>query len=62
MSAPVQTCPLEVLVCSIVRELAAAGDAHAAERVLRQATWALGLEASNALWLDLYGRGLFTDD
>jgi hypothetical protein len=62
MSAPVQPCPLESLVVVIVRELAGAGMQQPARTVLTQAVEVLGHDAADALWFDLYGRELFSDD
>jgi hypothetical protein len=55
-------CPLDGLIGSVVRTLAAAGEAEKAILVARQAAFVFGPDWVNALWNDLYGRDLITDE
>ena len=62
MSAQSESCPLELLVVVVVRELAAAGMQQSARKILEQAVAAIGYDAASDLWYELYGRHLFPDD
>jgi hypothetical protein len=50
-----------MLIRLVIRELAGAGQASAAEQVAKQSVGVFGPAALNELWSDLYGCSLFDD-
>lgn len=63
MSMPLdsRSLDLEMLIRLVIRELAGAGQASAAEQVAKQSVGVFGPAMLNDLWSDLYGCSLFDD-